>query len=125
MAVSRDPIAQLEAEEKKLEEAGVPRTRWMYISANKQYDTSTPTEDRLGGFSCDREWIIKDCGQYPHLFHAVVDGGNTDNVMFYVGGTFFYNRRTEECIEREKIRDWIKEELENHRQGKCSNDKSA
>jgi hypothetical protein len=35
MAVLSVKIAQLEVAEEKLEEAGVPRTKWIYISAIK------------------------------------------------------------------------------------------
>ena len=60
--------ALLVAAEAALTAAGVSRERWLYISANRAYTPETPPEHRLGGFSCDWRWILKDCVKYPQLY---------------------------------------------------------
>lgn len=98
---------------------GVPHSRWMYICANKEYNHSTPEVDRLGGLSCNREWIVKDCEKYPKLFHTVVDGGDPAAIMFYVGGTALYDRRNGNLIEGQEIVRWVANEIKDHEQGRC------
>ena len=97
----------------------VPRDQWIYIIANSEYNEQTKLEDRLGGFSCDRTWLEKDCVKWPNLFHTVVDGGNVDNVMFHVGGTQFFDRDTQACIEGNKLRKWIEKTVKEHREQTC------
>lgn len=115
-------VARLEEAENTLERMEVPRSNWIYISANNDYNVDPPgMGDRLGAFVCNRKWIINDCIRYPRLFHTVVDGSNTDNVMFFVSDSLYFNVETDPytVLEGDAIRDEIKNVINKHKKGKC------
>jgi len=100
MAISPEEAeAKVAYLEGKMIAAGVARERWLYISANADYTAETPEDHRLGGFSCDRHWLVKDCMKCPHLFHTVIDGTNWPRVLHYVEATTYWDEATGACIE--------------------------
>lgn len=76
-------LARLEADERALEAAGVPRAYWMYIAANS-------SGDALGMWTPDRDWILADMVKFPAngMLYTVVDGRDKEAIRAHVGDSW-------------------------------------
>ena len=111
----------LESAERGLICAGIPPSQWIYIGANSEYHDLTPKGHRLGGFSCDKRWAIKDRENHPALFYTVVDGSKVENVLYYVCDYSFYIKENNRWIDGEEdIKTLIETSLQKHQKGLCT-----
>jgi hypothetical protein len=111
----------LRAAECKLEQAGVSKKDWIYISANADYPPDTPNNERCGGFGCNRGWIEGQIRKYPKLFYTAVDAREIENVMQYIRGYTYYDVRTSTCTSGEAgIKELVEETIRGHRNSVCN-----
>lgn len=81
--MSHSQLARLEAEERVLEDVGVPRRYWIYIAANG-------SGDRLGAWTPDRAWVLADMVKFPKngMHYTVVDGRDREAIRAHVGNSW-------------------------------------
>lgn len=99
-----------------LEKSGVKRDDFLYIAANSDYSGE---EERLGGFSCSRQWYIDQQIKHPNNFYRIVNGKDTSMVMNYVRDSTIFSNEDAKIWTGESLVALIKKVMADHKLKQC------